>query len=1306
MTGLVDWAAERARMVIAFVVLSLVVGGFAYSTLPKEGEPDIEIPMLIISVPFPGISAADSETLLIKPMETELADLDGLKKMTGTAAENYANLVLEFEFGWDKTQVMADARDALSKAEAKFPDGADTYSISEFNFSEFPIIIVNLSGPVPERTMARVAKDLQDELESLDAVLEAPITGNRDEMLEVIIDPLRLEAYNVTASELISVVRNNNQLIAAGEVTTKQGSFAVKIPSSFNDPQDVYGLPVKTNGDRVVTLGDLAEINLTFEDRESTARFNGAETIALQVVKRKGFNLIDTATTVKEIVAKKSAEWPEGLITAVDVGTSNDQSRVVNSMVQQLQGSVFTAIALVMIVVLAALGIRAALLVGFAIPTSFLLCFVLLALMGISVSNIVMFGLILAVGMLVDGAIVVVEYADKRQAEGAGPMEAYVDAAKRMFWPVISSTATTLCAFLPMLFWPGVPGQFMGMLPVTLIFVLSASLVVALVYLPVMGGVTGRIERYITDGMDAISRLPFLAHIAMMVALAAIAGVVMMLGFMPPVDKTGVPTGSAPLIALMSNAFAGMDGTNIIGSVIPTFAKAFGVILLIAIAAGAVLASALGLFIGALAILPRLGRGGRWLAHKIIGNRERKVSSGYHRSRFGHIMEFIVGNPIMPLVMVGIVFVFVGSTFIHFGNNNKGVEFFVESEPEQAIVYVMARGNLSLNEKDDLVKQAEDIIRQHSGIDTAFAFAGNGGLNANTGGAQAPKDTIGQIQLETIPWEDRPNSREIWFTLPFIDYAISREVKAEAFDGDTVIDELTAQLSSIPGIKVEILNLSRGPASGKPVHLRIKGDNWEDLIAAATSARQQFDATPGLFLIEDTRPLPGIDWQIDVDVQKAGRYGADVATVGAMVQLVTRGLLLDTMRVDSSDEEIEIRVRLPENDRVLSTLDTLKVRTRDGLVPLANFITRTPVPKLAQINRIGQKRYFDVKAGLENGIQKLTRTVDVDGEEVEQIIATLRPNKDGPLSSSDGENYSIMALDPSTTAADLDALLNDGALRWQPVTAGERIEQLDKWLETKPLASGLEHEWTGDQEDQAESGAFLMNAFAGALGLMFIILLAQFNSVYNALLVLAAVILSTTGVLIGMLVMDQAFSIIMTGTGIVALAGIVVNNNIVLIDTYQEYERYMPRIEAIIRTAQDRIRPVLLTTITTMAGLAPMMFGLSLDFADGGYTVDSPTALWWKQLATAVVFGLGIATVLTLMITPSLLAMRVWASTYVLWFASLLAKLSLGRASRSARDWALQKQARKSSAHDVIWDFDDAPLAIQKVSKAPIAAAE
>ncbi|MEM9967124.1 MAG: efflux RND transporter permease subunit [Pseudomonadota bacterium] len=1300
MNGIVDWAANRARMVVAFILLSLVVGGYAYSTLPKEGEPDIEVPALFVSVQFPGISAADSETLLIKPMETELADLDGLDAMGSTAAEGYAGVVLEFDFGWDKGQVTADVRDAMSRAEALFPEGYEKYSINEFNFSEFPIIIVNLAGPVPERTMARVGRDLQDEIEALEAVLEVGIAGDRDEMLEVLIDPLRLEAYNVTAGELINVVQNNNQLIAAGEVESSQGTFAVKIPSSFDDPRDVYNLPVKTNGDRVVTLGDLAQINLTFEDRQGTARFNGEKTLALQVVKRKGFNLIDTASRVKEIVERESVAWPEGLQAAVSVGTSNDQSRVVDAMVQQLLGSVFTAIALVMIVVLAALGIRAALLVGFAIPTSFLLCFAFLALMGISVSNIVMFGLILAVGMLVDGAIVVVEYADARQQEGKGPMQAYVEAAKRMFWPIISSTATTLCAFLPMLFWPGVPGEFMGMLPVTLIFVLSASLVVALIYLPVLGGVTGRLESWMAAQMSTVASLPLYLHLLMFFGIALLFAPAAMLMQPPEENAPGL------LFQWVGLFFSTMDTLDTV-SVVRTFAFVFGLIVIGAAAVSLAIAGFLFGLIAIFALMTRLGRIGRWLAMRMFRRAPDRIYAGYRRNAFGRVIEMIVGNPVMPLVMAGTVFVFVGTVMIYFSNNNKGVEFFVESETEQAIVYVLARGNLSLEEKDALLLQAEEIVLQHPGVDTAFAFAGQGGLRSNTGGAQAPKDNIGQIQIEIIPWEDRPQRTEKLFTVPFLNFDVNRQTQDIAYDGDVVIAELTEQLREIPGIGVEILSLSRGPASGKPVHLRLKSDSFQDLMAATETVRKKFEKTPGLTLIEDTRPLPGIDWQIDVDVQKAGRYGADVVTVGAMVQLVTRGLLLDTMRVDTSDEEIEIRVRLPEEDRVLSTLDTLKVRTPDGLIPLSNFITRTPVPKLAEINRSDQKRFLDVKADVAPGLMKVVETRRVDGTDINTTIATLRPaGEDADITALDGARYKLTQRTDAGQDIDVQNGLKTGQLRLVSINPNERIGELTAWLDSDPLPFGVSHEWTGDQEEQAESQEFLQSAFSAALGLMFIILLAQFNSVYNSVLVLLAVVLSTTGVLIGMLVMDQTFSIIMTGTGIVALAGIVVNNNIILIDTYQEYERYMPRIEAIIRTAQARIRPVLLTTITTMSGLAPMMFGLSLDFAEGGYTVDSPTALWWKQLATAVVFGLGVATVLTLMVTPSMLAVRVWATTYVRWIARLLARMSMGRASQAARDWALQRDARRMNTREIVWGIDDDNARVSTSPKHPMSPAE
>ena len=1217
MIGIVAIAAARARMVVAFIILSVLVGAVAYVSLPKEGEPDIEVPYLFVSVPFPGISAADSERILLKPMETALADVEGLMEMSGTAAENYAGMLLKFDFDWDKTRVLADVRDAMNGAEARFPDGADKYAINEINFSEFPIIVVNLSGDLPERTLVRLAQKMQDRLEGIDAVLDASLTGFRNEMVEVVIDPLKLEAYNVTAYELINVVRNNNKLIAAGEVRTPSGAISVKIPSSFDEITDIYNLPVKVNGDSVVTLGDLASIRLTFEDRTGTSRFNGESTVALQVSKRKGFNLIDTSAVVRAAVAEEVATWAPELQRAVQVDFANDQSFVVDSMVRQLEGSVITAIALVMIVVLASLGIRSALLVGFAIPTSFLLTFALFGALGVTISNIVMFGLILAVGMLVDGAIVVVEYAEKKMDEGMAPMDAYVRAAQRMFWPIVSSTATTLCAFLPMLFWPGIPGQFMGWLPKTLIFVLTASLLVALVYLPVMGGISGAIAHRFEGVANRLKRLPWLLRVALVLPAAAL----LFIGAMQLLNPNYV-FGQIG----MQNPFSGG----------------------LAILPGAVL-----FMVGAMLTTITL------TAARITWERKR-INSGYKRSPFGWFTHLIAGNPVMPIVTIAAVLGIVFVVFTTFAANNLGTEFFTKTEPEQSIIFVRARGNLSLEEKDALVALVEQAALSIPGIESTFAFAGAGGLNQNTGGASGPRDTIGQVQIEMTRWETRPKVTENIKLLGFLPF--KRAVIDPAFNGTAVLAQLDAKLAAIPGLRYEIFNLSPGPASAKPVHLRLKGQDWDDLMAATAIASAKFQEIGGLINTEDTRPLPGIDWELQVDVEKAGRYGTDVATVGGMVQLVTNGLLLDTMRVDSSDEEIEIRVRLPYEDRVLSTLDTMKIRTTSGLVPMSNFVSRKPVPTLAQINRVDQARYFDVKAGVAPDLVRLVN--NSTGEE------RLVPVREADEITNDGTNPDWMRI---------------------PVTPDERVAQLTEWLETDPFPKGIEWVWTGDREEQADSLAFLGKAFVGALFLMFIILLAQFNSLYNSVLVLLAVVLSTTGVLVGMMVMAQPFSIIMTGTGVVALAGIVVNNNIVLIDTYQDYSRYMPRLEAITRTAEARIRPVLLTTITTMAGLMPMMFGLSLDFFNGGYTIDSPTALWWKQLATAVVFGLGIATVLTLVFTPAMLALRVWVTSGAYSFLRGASALTMGRGNEARRDFALNRAARKARADEIVWDFEAEP---------------
>lgn len=1152
-------------MVLACIALALTAGITAYLTLPKEGAPDIEIPAFFVSVVFPGISAEDSESLIVRPLEAKLSQVDGLEDIFGSAADGYAGLSLNFEFGLDKAKTLADIRELVDQAEAEFPDGAEDATITEFSLADTPIIVVVLSGEISERVLIQVGEQIKDRLESLPEVLEVGFTGQRAEMVEVIIDPLHLDAYNVTADELIRVVTRNNQLVAAGEVETEQGSFSIRIPASFDDQWDVERLPVKTDGYRVVTLGDVSDVRMTFQDREGFARHNSEPTVAIQVVKRRDANIIDTAALVRKTVTEVQNTWPEPLQDAVKVEFAQDVSHQVFDMVTQLESSVLTAIALVMIVVLAALGTRSALLVGFAIPTSFLLCFALLALMSISISNIVMFGLILAVGMLVDSAIVVVELADRRMKEGRRPMDAFADAAKRMFWPIISSTATTLCAFLPMLFWPGVAGQFMGTLPVTIIFVLSASLLVALIFLPVVGGVSGAISQRIELLSRRLSRIHLILRLILLLAVAALTGAAVLLILNPA------------LIGLQTPA-AGSFTASIPGAVLFVFGA-----LSLSVTVGSIRA-------------PR---------------RRQKITAAWKRSPFGWVMHFVVGNPIMPVLCVAAAATAVTLAVRSYSQNNYGVEFFVDAEPEQVQIFVRARGNLSLIEKDLLVREVESSIVGLDGVASVFATTGASGLRDESGGSR-PLDTIGVIQIEFDRWETR------------------QLIGGVATDTRKITELVETRLSELPGIRTDLQELAQGPNQGKPVSLRLTSKDWNALLDATSVVRDRFDRVEGLVFIEDTRPLPGIDWKIDVDLEEAGRYGTDITTIGAMVQMLTRGILLGTMRVDSSDEEIDIRVRFPEEDRHLSTLDSLRVRSQSGLVPISNFVSRTPVAKIGQVSRFNQVRHIDVRADVESG-----------------------------LSNADG----------------------------RPITPTERIGVITEWLENdSALPAGVNWQWTGDQEEQAESQRFLMQAFIGALGLMFTVLLAQFNSFYNAVLVLLAVILSTVGALLGLLILQQPFSIIMTGVGIVALAGIVVNNNIMLIDTYKEYSKIMPKLEAIVRTTEVRARPVLLTSITTIAGLLPMMFGFAINIVQGGYVVDTPSSLWWKQLASAVVFGLGTATVLTLFVTPSLLAIPIWARKGSYGLFRRAVALVGGRDSFVARDLNLNSSLRRHPGETIFWD--------------------
>jgi multidrug efflux pump len=1026
---------------MTLMVVLVAAGIMSYITIPKESDPDIDVPVFYVSITQNGISPEDAARLLIRPMENKLQSLDGLKEITAIASEGHAGIILEFTIDFDKDKALADIRDKVDQAQAELPSDADEPTISETNFSLQPTIYVTLSGEVPERTLYRHARRLKDEIEGISTVLEANLSGHREELLEVEVDLVKLESYNVTQQELINAVTLNNRLVPAGFLDTGKGRFNVKVPGLIEEAKDVFSIPIKQNGEGVVTLGDISTIKRTFKDPTVITRVNGKPAISIEVKKRLGTNIIENNEAVRAVVQQETADWNP----AIKVDFMLDEAQPINEILGSLQSSIMTAIALVMMLVLAALGFRSALLIGIAIPTSFMLGFLILSGIGMTVNMMVMFGLVLTVGMLVDGAIVIVEYADRKIAEGMERKEAYIRAAKLMFWPITSSTATTLAAFLPMLLWPGVSGEFMSYLPIMVIIVLSAALLTAMVFLPVTGGFIGR-KKASEEEMANAAHLSGGAHF-------------------DPKEVTGIT----------------------------------------------------GVYVRFL----------HWLVSKPLGN----------------------------LLTIGAVF---GAGFLIvglFAENSKGVEFFVEEEPRLAMVYVSARGNMSALESRAIVKEVETIVLKTPGVrdvvSTSHPSGASGGGFSALGSNNKPSDVIGTLSMELN------------------DYAVRRQAKE-------IFADIRKEASLIPGIRTEIQKIQGGPPTGKDINLQITSSSYDQVFETTAVIRKHFDQMKGLIEVEDGRPLPGIELELEIDRKEAGRYNASIAPVGSMVQLVTNGVMIGKYRPDDTEDEVEIRVRLPQEQRNMDQLDQLKLLTPNGQVPISNFVTVVPKQKVSSVTRRDGFYAMNVKATVvkDNGV-----TVDA------------------------------------------------------------KVQEVQAWLDNQTWPTGVMFKFRGADEEQQKSGVFLMKAAVGALFIMAMILITQFNSFYQTFLTLSTVILSVFGVLLGMVLTGQKFSIIMTGTGVVALAGIVVNNAIVLIDTYNRFRHEgMEIIEAIVKTAAQRIRPILLTTITTIAGLIPMATQVNFNFFDRVISVGSITAAWWVQLSTAVISGLAFSTLLTLILIPVLLA--------------------------------------------------------------------
>jgi multidrug efflux pump len=1008
----VDMAINRSRFTLSLLVFLLVAGFFAYLTIPKEAQPDIDIPTIYVVVTLDGAAPEDAERLILRPLEAQLRSLKNLDEMRSTAFEGGGNVILQFDAGFSPEAALADVRARVDDAQAELPRDAEEPIVQEINLSLFPVITATIYGNAPERTLLTIAREAERIAEDTPGVLAADISGVREDAVEVIVEPMRLESLGVSIDEISAALARDNRLIAAGAIESETGRYAVKVPALIEDLNDLLALPVTASQDATVTLGDVAEVRRTFKNATSISRVNGQPAVAIEISKRAGANLLETVDGVKERISAYAETWPSN----ISLQFTNDNSEDIREMLKELQNSVLTAVVLVFVIMLATLGPRASLIVGMAIPASFLTGILVLSLMGLTVNIVVLFSLILAVGMLVDDAIIVAEFAERRIGEGMPPREAYAMGAKRMAAPVIAATLTRVAAFSPLLFWPGIIGQFMGYMPLTLIATLSASLVAALIFVPALGVTITR-------------------------------------------------------------------------------------------------------------------RGPR----RVEPPRERPTAF------YGWTVEQAVKHPWRVLGLTVVLLVTVVAVYWRFG---KGVEFFPAIPPESAAVYVSARGNLSLAERDTLVRSAEQRLLGMPDVETLRVNVGD--LSSGDG---APVDAVGLLNLDFAEWRhrDRPTSE--------------------------IIEDVRQRLQGLPGIQIEVVEPESGITSGRAVQVEVTAIDPTNLPDAARQVAAYLRSRADLMSIQDGFEAPGIDWQIDVDRAEAARSGVSIATIGTVIRLVTNGVIVADYRPTDADDEVDVVVRFPEGRRTLDQLDALRVNTINGPVPIGSFVTRTPAPKVAQLDRRDGHRVIVVEADTRD---------DVNESKARESVAAA-------------------------------------------------LAEMD-------LGPGVSWRMIGDSEEQAESEAFLFGAFGAALFLIFAILLIQFNRFVYVAIVLTAVVFATVGVLIGLLIMGQVFGVVMTGVGIVALAGVIVNNNIVLIDTYARLRREGVRVDAALRrTCAERARPVLLTAITAMLGVAPLAFSVGINLAEREITYQAPSTMWWVHLSTAIVYGLGFATILTLVVTPAAL---------------------------------------------------------------------
>lgn len=1039
-------AVDNRVAVYILVLIIVILGLQSYSSMPREAAPDITIPYVIVSVPYPGVSPADMEGLITQQVEKEFKTLKDVKVITSSSKEGLATIFIEFESGVDVDEALRRVRDKVNTTRPNLPSDIMEPIISEINFSEFPILFVNIGGNVGLPRLKAIAKDLQDDIEGVQGVLSADITGALEPEVQINCDVNRLKGYDISFGDVIGAIQNEHITIPGGSLDNGQTDYTVRIPGEYKDTAPIENIIVKMRNGKPIYLRDVADVYFSFEDRQTYARLNGEQVISMPVKKRAGENLIRIANETKAIVAEFQDQLPKG----VTVEVTNDQSIMIEERVYELENSIMTGMFLVILVLFMFFGIKNAILISTAIPLSMFMGFIILSAMGITLNFVVLFALVLVLGIVVDDAVVVIENIYRHQQEyGENLIVAAKKATSEVAVPVVTATLTTIAAFLPLLFWPGIVGEFMSYLPITLIATMMSSLFVGFIISPVQGSV------FINYRKEIARAKYHLEH----------------------------PTGWRKY-----NPF--------------TIAY-------------------------------------HWVDESFFPMAQK---------RYVRVLRWTLQNKGLTVAATIGLLIF---TFVIFGMFNPGVEFFPSTQPQQATVTITTPPGTPLDVTNTLTYETERRVREIRGFkDIEFRVA-------NVGSSNNPFD-FGGSKI----------SNKSNYSLAFF------QKHDREFDSFETVEEIRDATSDLAGADVLVETQEMGPPVGKAVSIEIAGEDYTRLHAISQQVQKQIRDVPGLVDLDDDYNSGKPEVQVVVDREKAALLQMSTAQIGSTVRTAINGTEAAKYRV--GEDEYKITVRLKEDQRQTpEDLENLNITFMNKKGKLLSV----PLTSVARVVRS-------------------TGVTDIRRKDYKRVI---------------------------TVTADAQGRL-----------ANDVLEDVKTRLAGLPLPDGYNIDFTGQQQEQDEASAFLGKALMITIFLIFLLMVSEFNSVKVPFVIMISVVLSLIGVLFGLLITQTPFGVIMTGVGVIALAGIVVKNAIVLLDfAKQKIQEGMPLDEALLEAGRTRLRPVVLTAVSTILGVVPLATGVDIDWRQFTLVIGAESSDFWRPLGIAIISGLSVSTFLTLVVVPT-----------------------------------------------------------------------